>query len=54
VPIVHYARNLLGVLPFAERKELAADLRAIFTAPDSGSILDLTFPVAERWRRKGN
>ena len=30
---VHYARNLLGMVGYAKRKELAADLRAIFAAP---------------------
>jgi putative transposase len=30
---VHYARNLLGMLSYANRKELASDLRAIFAAP---------------------
>jgi putative transposase len=30
---VHYARNLLGMVGVAKRKELAADLRALFAAP---------------------
>jgi transposase-like protein len=33
---VHYARNLLGMVSYASRKELAADLRAIFAAPARG------------------
>jgi transposase-like protein len=30
---VHYARNLLGMVSLAKRKELGEDLRAIFAAP---------------------
>src|SRR5215211_6347695 len=30
---VHYARNLLGMVSYASRKELGADLQAIFAAP---------------------
>jgi transposase-like protein len=30
---VHYARNLLGTVSLAKRKELGEDLRAIFAAP---------------------
>ena len=31
---VHYARNLLGMVGHARRKELGTDLRAIFAAPE--------------------
>ena len=34
---VHYARNLLGMVGHARRKELAEDLRAIFAAPVPGA-----------------
>ena len=34
---VHYSRNLLGMVSYAKRKELAADLRAIFAAQERGS-----------------
>jgi putative transposase len=51
---VHYSRNLLGMVSYAKRKELAADLRAIFAAPDRRSALDLASSVAERWRQKGS
>jgi len=39
---VHYARNLLGMVGDKKRKELAAQLRAIFAAS-----------VAHRWQGKG-
>jgi transposase-like protein len=52
---VHYARNLLGMVSHAKRKELAADLRGIFAAPDSSSTLKLASSVANKWRlEKGN
>ena len=37
----------------AKRKELAADLRGIFAAPDSSSALKLASSVANKWRQKG-
>jgi transposase-like protein len=51
---VHYSRNLLGMVSYAKRKELAADLRAIFAASDRRSAFELASSVAERWRQKGN
>jgi putative transposase len=51
---VHYARNLLGMVSFARRKELASDLRAIFAAPDRNQALTIAASVAEKWRQKGN
>jgi transposase-like protein len=51
---VHYARNLLGMVSYARRKELAADLRAIFAAPDREQALQIASSVAEEWRKKGN
>jgi putative transposase len=54
VPIVHYARNLLGMVGHARRKELAADLRGVFAAPDRGSALELASSVAHKWREKGH
>jgi transposase-like protein len=51
---VHYSRNLLGMVGYAKRKELAADLRAIFAASDRRSAFELASSVAERWRQKGN
>ena len=50
---VHYQRNLLGMVGLAKRKELAADLRAVFAAPDLGSALGIASSVAEKWREKG-
>jgi len=49
---VHYARNLLGMVGAAKRKELAADLRAIFAAPDRHSAFELVSSMAEKWRKK--
>ncbi|MCA1848952.1 MAG: IS256 family transposase [Actinobacteria bacterium] len=47
---VHYARNLLGTVGAARRKELAADLRGIFAAPDRETALRLAERLADRWR----
>jgi putative transposase len=49
---VHYSRNLLGMVGYARRKELAADLRAIFAAPDREQALTVAASVAEKWRKK--
>ena len=54
MPIVHYSRNLLGMVGVARRKELAADLRAIFAAPAREQALQIASSVAEKWRKKGN
>jgi putative transposase len=51
---VHYARNLLGMVSYARRKELTADLRGVFAAPDRRSALELASCVADRWRGKGH
>jgi putative transposase len=51
---VHYARNLLGMVGHAKRKELAADLRGIFAAPDREQALGIASIVAERWRERGH
>ena len=50
---VHYARNLLGMVGFAKRKELAADLRAIFAGPARKLALSIARSVAEKWHGKG-
>jgi putative transposase len=51
---VHYARNLLGMVGAARRKELGADLRGIFAAPTKESALAVASGVAEEWRQKGH
>ena len=51
---VHYARNLLGMVGVAKRKELATDLRAIFAAPAREQALQIASSVSEKWREKGN
>jgi putative transposase len=51
---VHYSRNLLGMVGAKKRKELAADLRGVFAAPDRRSALELASSVAEKWRGKGH
>jgi putative transposase len=51
---VHYSRNLLGMVGAAKRKELGADLRAIFAAPNREQALRISSSVADRWRSKGN
>jgi putative transposase len=50
---VHYARNLLGIVGAKKRKELAAQLRAIFVATSSKQALAIASSVADRWRGKG-
>ena len=49
---VHYARNLLGMVSYASRKELGADLRAIFAVPAKEQALKSASSVAEKWRKK--
>jgi transposase-like protein len=48
----HYARNLLGMVSYASRKELGADLRAIFASPAREQALRIASSVAEKWRKK--
>jgi transposase-like protein len=54
VPSVHYTRNLLGKVGAAKRKELGADLRAIFAAPNREQALRIASSVADQWRGKGH
>src|SRR5215211_3599973 len=49
---VHYARNLLGMVGHARRKELGADLRAIFAAASRAQALAMAASIAEKWRKK--
>jgi len=51
---VHYARNLLGMVGYARRKELASDLRAMAAAPNRKQALTIASSVAEKWRKKSN
>jgi transposase-like protein len=51
---VHFARNLLGMVSHAKRKDLAADLRGVFAAPDRCSALKLASSVANKWGQKGH
>ena len=50
---VHYMRNLLGMVGRVKRKELGADLRAIFAAPNREQALRIASSVAHKWRGKG-
>ncbi len=47
---VHYARNLLGMVGRARRKELAEGLRGVFAAPSREVALRLASELAARWR----
>jgi len=49
---VHFSRNACGLVPRAARKELAADLREVFTAPDLESAMRIAETAAARWRPK--
>src|SRR5918995_360645 len=51
---VHYVRNLLGMVGHAKRKELGADLRAIFAAASRAQVLALASEIAQKWRQKGH
>jgi putative transposase len=51
---VHYARNLLGMVGAKKRKELAAELRAIFAATGREQALRRASEVADRWRGCGH
>jgi putative transposase len=51
---VHYMRNLLGMVGASKRKELGADLRAIFAAPNIEQALRIASSVANKWRGKGH
>jgi len=51
---VHYARNLLGIVSFAKRKELGVDLRGIFAATSREQALGIASSVAKKWGEKGN
>jgi len=48
---VHYARNLLGMVGHAKRKELAEGLRGVFAAPSREVALRLASELAARWRQ---
>ncbi|MDX6381831.1 MAG: putative transposase, partial [Rubrobacteraceae bacterium] len=51
---VHYARNLLRIVPFSKREELAEGLsRGVFAAPTREMALNLAEQLADRWRSKG-
>ena len=47
---VHYVRNLLGMVAAKRRKDLAAELRGVFTAPNRDGALRLASELADRWR----
>lgn len=46
---VHYARNLLGMVGHARRKELSEGLRGVFAATSTEVALDLASELADRW-----
>jgi transposase-like protein len=46
---VHFSKNACGLVPRAARKELAADLREVFAAPDRESAMRIAGQVSERW-----
>jgi len=47
---VHYARNLLGMVGHARRKDLAEGLRGVFAAPSREVALRIASELAARWR----
>jgi len=46
----HYAKNLLGLVSLAKRKELGAGLRAVFSALTRELALRSAEELADRWR----
>jgi putative transposase len=51
---LHYARNLLGMVGHAIRKELGTDLRTIFAAASREQALALASEIAQKWRGHGH
>ena len=47
---VHYARNLLGMVGYARRKDLAEGLRGVFAATSREVAVQLASELASRWR----
>ncbi len=47
---VHYTRNLLGMVGASKRKELTADLRALFSATTPTQARTIADQIADRWR----
>lgn len=47
---VHYTRNLLGMVGASRRKELAADLRSLFTATAATQARAMAGQIADKWR----
>jgi putative transposase len=47
---VHYARNLLGMVGYARRKDLAEGLRGVFAARSREVAVQLASELATRWR----
>ena len=50
--IVHQVRNTLKYVSAKDRKEFAADLKKIYTAPDEKSAATIRDQVAEKWAKK--
>lgn len=51
---VHYRRNLLGMVSHTKRKELGADLKAIFAASERHQAMGIASSVAQKWHQKGS
>ena len=54
VRMVHFMRNLLGMVGHALRKELGTDLRTIFAAASRKQVLALASEIAQKWRGRGH
>lgn len=50
--IVHQIRNSLKFVPWKERKQVAADLKAIYTAPTEEAALDALADFEKIWNKK--
>jgi len=49
---VHFSKNACGLVPRKVRKELAADVRAVFAAPEREGAMRIAQQAAERWQSK--
>ena len=50
--VVHFERNILSHVPRQEAREVAADLRAVFTVSREETARTLAAALSERWRKR--
>ena len=50
--IVHQIRNSLKYVPYTDRKELAKDLKTVYTAPTADSGYEALIEIEDKWKNK--